>query len=78
MIELLQREKKEAHRFPGLMERLPKIPEASPIQKTESESPAKPEQESVPKKRGRPKKDSATTSETPKRKGPDPKNAKVL
>lgn len=74
MLELLQREKKELHRFPGLMERLSKVPEVSPVQKPEESIP-KPEE--TPKKRGRPKKESVV-SDTPKKKGIDPKNSKVL
>ena len=80
MPELLQRPVKETVSFPGLLQReskvetprTPKKPEHS-----ESEIP-KTDSESIPKKpRGRPRKD-AVVGEAPRKKGIDPKNAKVL
>lgn len=76
MPELLQREKKELHRFPGLMERIPKASEITPPQqpsdpKPETETPAK-------KKGGRPRKNTVVDDTAPRKKGIDPKTAKVL
>lgn len=74
---LLQRDTKEIHRFPGLMERAGKVPEASPIQpKTPEQAPV---EQPAPKKRGRPRKVPVDESApATRKKGIDTKNAKVL
>lgn len=77
MPELLQRETKELHRFPGLMERPTKVPEVTQPQKTPETTP-KTESESVSKKRGRPRKTAVDESTPTRKKGIDTKSAKVL
>ncbi len=74
---LLQRESKELHKFPGLMERPSKVPEASPVQPKPSEQ--APVEQPAPKKRGRPRKVAVDESApATRKKGIDTKSAKVL
>lgn len=59
------------------MERLPKASEVTPIAPKTPDQTPKPESESIPKKRGRPRKN-AVDDEAPRKKGIDVKNSKVL